>query len=164
MKNFMDKVKSSCGNWWIVLIPIPVGIAFAFFFPVLKQPIRINLPESWVILTLTSMLALTYVQLINRLKDNKHKLTDRRKKINDIIRALGFTTVMIFFSTSLFVVRIIWLCFYPWDYDKPSLEVPTLAKIDWVFIISFLIFSIQSVILFFYSYGKDIFCYRNSQP
>jgi mRNA-degrading endonuclease RelE of RelBE toxin-antitoxin system len=80
----------------------------------LEEPLPINYGMSWVILTLISMITLTYVQLINRLKDIliSEQKEKRRIEASGMICMLVETLFLFFITILALVARIALLSFY----------------------------------------------------
>lgn len=114
----------------------------------LKEALQIDLGMSWVILTLMSMLTLSYVDLTNRLRDMlRREELKYPKKYEASFTAvfLTWTGVYLFIAIIALTLRITWLFFH-----KP---VP--LWVDEILIASFLTSTLMRIGIFLYSYWDN---------
>lgn len=135
------------------------------------EPLPINYGMSWVILTLISMITLTYVQLINRLKDILISDQEEKKRIeaSRTICMLVETLFLFFITIIVLVIRIALLSFYPdlalfvhqiSEGDINITITPILKNllilIDSIMVSSLIVGSFMRLCIFGTSYGGDL--------
>jgi hypothetical protein len=141
----------------------------------LKKPLPIDYAMSWVILSLVSMVTLSYVQFINRLKEvlMKEKASpsdDSHTKTGWAIDLLSWTGLVLFVTILALTFRIVLLSFDPEAAEVvrqvaegKSLEqtIPTVIRgvifLDYLAISSFIIGFIMRLWLFIEAYWDDLF-------
>lgn len=123
----------------------------------------------WAVLALISTLTLTYVTLINRLRDKLPKLKpkiwnfDKEQKIREIswnMVLLSWAAFLMFITISGIALRILY------SYTKWYLPIPIwkdsnlfLADIDSIILYSFIVSTLLRIWLFLDSHWEDLFIY-----
>ena len=166
------KIRQKARICFILGIIIVIGIV-AWCQKDTLEPLPINYGMSWVILTLISMITLTYVQLINRLKDNLISDQDEKKRIeaSRTICMLVETLFLFFITIIVLVIRIALLSFYPdlalfvhqiSEGDNNIIEItPIVIKyllilFDSIMVSSLIVGSFMRFWIFLNSYGGDL--------
>lgn len=134
----------------------------------------VDLGMSWVILSLSSMITLSYVAMINKLLVRVHEMSssldpDKKDiaKAWHVIKMLSWGCFFLFITIGALVVRIVVLFSY-WGsrsivYRFMTVKLPMQSEpsiVDSVIMASFIMSSIIRACIFFYSYWKFL-CGRN---
>lgn len=168
-----QKARTCCISYFILWIIIVIGIIVAWhLIHTLEQPLPINYEMSWVILTLISMITLTYVQLINRLKDILISDQEEKKRIeaSRVICMLVGTLLLFFITILALVARIALLSLDPdlallvyqiSEGNKNIIEITPIFKkhllilFDYIMVSSLIVGSFMRFCIFFKSYVSD---------
>jgi hypothetical protein len=166
-----SKNKKSCHRikWSIIEIAVAVSLLVGLTIPIrhlMTKPLQISPGGTWTVLSLFSMLSVTYVQLINRLNEFFIKLKcsseikdkpERRMKASRSKHILSWSSVFLFASITALAVRIFYLAFHP-DVGSGSAISHTgaLLTIDSLILVTFGISSILRLVLFFQSYSDGL--------
>jgi hypothetical protein len=126
----------------------------------LKKPIDVNYEISWVILALISTITLSYVGLLNNLRDRYKdpKLILRRGKIKRLTRLLVWALFIMFTCILSLLVRIVINSYYEFNScNTCSTICNVVVVIDYIILWSFFWSSLLRIMIFLASYWNEIF-------
>jgi len=169
IRSVLRGLKRGLKKWNIEPIPILVFLVFFVFISCLtlwlKDPLRLNYEQSWVVFALFSVLSLQYVEFSNRLKKlfrESGLQTQRKRKAERAAFYLQWTNLYFILTVAALGARIGGLSFYPeWQEcirglsnDSPLRDV--LLWSDRVTVASFIAGTFLRLVVFFDSYGRDL--------
>jgi len=144
----------------LVICLLCIVLFLPFRWLALQQPIRVDYEISWVILTLISTITLSYVSMLNALRDRhaQPQFVERRPKLRQIMMLMSWALFLMFICISCLLIRIVLNTYFDFSPQSSSPGVlGFVAKLDYVILWSFFWSSLLRIAIFFVSYWKVLF-------
>jgi hypothetical protein len=144
----------------LVLILLSLVLILPYRWLSLQSPIRVDYEISWVILTLISTITLSYVGMLNGLRDRyaQSGFVKSRPKLRQIMMLMSWALFLMFICILCLLIRIVVNTYI--DFESHAAGggfIAFIAKLDYVILWSFFWSSLLRIAIFFVSYWKVLF-------
>lgn len=144
----------------LVICLLCIVLFLPFRWLALPSPIRIDYEMSWVILTLISTVTLSYVGMLNALRDRcaQPLFVERRPRLRQIMMLMSWALFLMFICISCLLIRIVLNTYFEFSPHPSSAGVfAFVAKLDYVILWSFFWSSLLRIAIFLVSYWRVLF-------
>lgn len=144
----------------LVIILLCLILILPYRWLSLQSPIRVDYEISWVILTLISTITLSYVAMLNALRDRyaQSGFVKSRPKLRQIMMLMSWALFLMFICILCLLIRIVLNTYIDFGAHAASGGlIAFIATLDYVILWSFFWSSLLRIAIFFVSYWKVLF-------
>ncbi|MFN9621143.1 MAG: DUF2934 domain-containing protein [Synechococcaceae cyanobacterium] len=126
----------------------------------LKGPIQVDYEISWIILALISSITLSYVGLLNTLRDRytQSAFVKNRPKLRQIMMLMSWALFLMFICILFLLIRIVLNTYVDFTTQAASGSILAfVTRLDYMILWSFFWSSLLRIAIFFVSYWKVLF-------